>query len=221
MLTKSIFKFLADLEKNNNRDWFKEHKPRYQEVHAEFKAFANVVLDKMSHIDEIERLRVHRIYRDVRFSKDKTPYSDHFSGGMSRATKLLRGGYYFHITPGASFVGGGFWGPNPADLKLIRTDIAADPKPLRKILASKSFVQTFDTLLGDQVKTAPRGYTVDHPAIELLRYKQFYVRHPFTDTEVLSKDFPDKIVKVYSKLRPFFDYMSEVLTTDENGEPLF
>lgn len=220
MITPPTFDFLRDLKANNNRDWFTEHKPRYQTAHKEFKAFANVLLDEVSHHDEIENLQLFRIYRDVRFSKDKTPYKPHFSGSMVRATKWRRGGYYFHISPGGSFAGGGFWDPNAEDLKRIRTEIDHHAEDMREVLQHPELQQYFNGLEGDQVKTAPRGFSKDHPAIDLLRYKQFLLTHPFTDEEVLAPDFAQQLSRVFQAMRPFFDYMSEVLTTDENGVPI-
>lgn len=220
MISKSTFQFLKDIRTNNNREWFAENKPRYQEAYTEIKALGNALLDKMSLHDELEEVKIYRVYRDVRFSKNKLPYKTALSGYLKRATKLRRGGYYFHIEPGNSFVGGGFWNPNPADLKRIRQEIAANPQELRSILANKQFKQVFGELKGEGVKTAPRGYTIDHPAIELLRKKQFLVYHPFTDKEVLAKNFVDKLDYHFQAMRPFFDYMSEVLTTDANGVPI-
>ena len=212
--------FLRELHANNNREWFNKHKPRYQEAYEQFKAFSDGVLDQMSHHDNIEALNVFRIYRDVRFSKDKSPYKTHFSASMSRATKWLRGGYYFHVEPGGAFVGGGFWDPNPADLKRIREDIAADDKSLRKILADPVFIKTFGELQGERLKTAPQGFPKDHPAIDLLQLKQFLISRSFSDQEVLSPSFQEEIVETFRRMRPFFDYMSEVLTTDANGLPI-
>ncbi len=219
-LQPQIFDFLKQVKANNNREWFNANKPTYQSAYDNFKAFANSLHDLMSMHDEIERMRLHRIYRDVRFSKDKTPYKAHFSGGFVRATKWRRGGYYFHIEPGASFVGGGFWGPVSDDLKRIRVELAADAEPMRQIINAPQFVETFGTLQGDQLKTAPSGYPKDHPNIDLLRYKQFLISHKFTDAEVFSDDFAEKVSSVFQAMRPFFDYMSDVLTTDENGVPI-
>ena len=100
-ISTSTIKFLKDVTKNNNREWFAKNKPRYQEEHATFKEFANNLMEEMNKIDHIEDVKVFRIYRDTRFSKDKTPYKSHFSGSLKRATARLRGGYYFHIQPGA------------------------------------------------------------------------------------------------------------------------
>jgi len=217
----STLKFLKDVKKNNNRDWFAKNKPRYQEEHGQFKLFAQNLMDEMNKIDHIEDVKVFRIYRDSRFSKDKTPYKVHFAGGLKRATARLRGGYYFHIEPGNSVVAGGFWAPNPPDLKRIREEIAVDDKPLRKIINAASFKKIFGTLEGKKVKTAPRGFPKDHPAIDLLQYKQFIVHRNFSDKEITDPKFAKEIVKTYKALRPFFNYMSEVLTTDSNGVSLF
>lgn len=224
MLITSIqpttFDFLRDIQQNNNREWFNANKERYVTAHADVKSLASALEILMNQHDEIEQLKVYRIYRDVRFSKDKTPYKSSLSGFMSRATKFRRGGYYFHIEPGKSFVGAGFWQPNSSDLARIRREIAASPDELREILADENFKKYFGTLGGNKLKTAPRGYPKDHEAIELLRYKSFLVNHSFTDEEVLQPDFLDKINNVYKAIRPFFNYMSEVLTTDENGAPI-
>jgi uncharacterized protein (TIGR02453 family) len=213
----STFKFIKDLQKNNNRDWFNNNKPRYQEEIELFKNFAGTLNDEMSKIDNIERHKTHRIYRDTRFSKDKTPYKNHLSGSLVRATTKLRGGYYFHIEPGSSFVAGGFWAPSSPDLKRIREEITIDDKPFRKIIKSASFKRMFGTLKGTTLKTAPRGFAKDHPAVDLLRYKQFVVYRSFTDKEIGDPIFVKEIVKTYQAMQPFFNYMSEVLTTDLNG----
>ena len=214
----SLLKFLKDIKKNNNRDWFAKNKPRYQEELEKFKVFANTFLDEMNKMDEIETLKIYRIYRDTRFSKDKTPYKFHFAGGFKRATVRRRGGYYFHFEPGGgSFLAGGFWSPNSPDLKRIRQEIEMDDKPLRKILKSASFKKNFGELKGTKVSTAPRGFAKDHPAIDLLRHKQFIVYRNFSDKEIIDTKFLKEAIKTFKAIRPFFDYMSEVLTTDLNG----
>ena len=217
----SSLEFLKLIKKNNNRDWFNANKERYLAEHEHLIAFADALLLEMNRHDKIEnesgKKSLHRIYRDTRFSKEKTPYKTNWSGGFSRATKKLRGGYYFHIEPGNSFVGGGFWGPNPQDLKRIREEIAYDASGLRKILKSRGFTSTFGSLKGEQVKTAPQGYASDHKDIDLLRYKQFLLMRRFSDKEVLGPGFLKEVNTTFKKMRPFFDYMSEVLGTDMNG----
>ena len=225
-ISKSSIDFLKDLSKNNNRDWFAEHKAStYQRSLDNIIEFADALLGELVKHDNIEtptgKKSLYRIYKDTRFSKDKTPYKTHWGGYFRRATNQLRGGYYFHIEPGNCFIGGGFWNPNPEDLKRIRTEIAADGSELRKIIGAKRFKETFGELEGQKVKTAPKGFAKDHENIDLLRYKQYLVVKKFTDKEMLSKDFYLKANDVFKAMRPFFDYMSEVLTTDENGEPLY
>ncbi len=226
IIIKENLDFLKKLESNNNRDWFNENKSLYQAQHENIIAFADSLLGKMNEHDIIEtptgKKSLFRIYRDVRFSKDKSPYKTHWSGGFKRATKQLRGGYYFHIQPGnKSFVGGGFWGPNKEDLLRIREDIAMDDSELRSIITDKDFVDTFGQLDGEQLKSAPKGFDKEHPAIDLLRYKQFIIGKNFSDAEILKSDFVDKANETFKKMRPFFDYMSSVLTTDANGTPLY
>ncbi len=224
MIKQSALEFLKDLSENNNRDWFQTNKPVYENAHQNAIAFADELLKNMNTHDNIEtasgKASLFRIYADTRFSKDKAPYKTHFGMRFSRATSALRGGYYFHLEPGNSFMAGGFFSPSPEDLKRIREDIDFNYEEWNEILSRPEIVKTFGELRGEQVKTAPKGYAKDHPAINLLRYKQFILRHNFTDKEVLATDFAEKLNETFRALRPFFDYMSEVLTTDANGEPL-
>lgn len=220
-ITKANFQFLKELKSNNNRDWFNANKDEYLIQHQNTIDFADALLTKLNTHDNIETLNgkksLFRIYRDVRFSKDKSPYKTHWAGGFKRATKQLRGGYYFHIEPGNTMLGGGFWAPNKEDLQRIREDVVADSSELRKILNSKSFKETFGQLEGEQLKTCPKGFDKEHPDVDLLRFKQFIISFRFTDKEVLSDDFVNKVNHTFKKMRPFFDYMSESVTTDSNG----
>ena len=219
---QSGFDFLNTLKKNNNRDWFNAHKAAFQKEQDLVIVFVDALLAQLAAHDLIEtpsgKKSLHRIYRDTRFSHDKTPYKTNWSGSFKRATKHRRGGYYFHIEPGNTFIAGGFWGPVPQDLKRIRDDISFDASPLRKILNSKSFKSRFETLKGEQLKTAPKGFDAAHEAIDLLRYKQFLLIKHFPDNEVLSDHFLKDASLTFREMRPFFDYMSEVLTTTVNGE---
>ncbi|MCB9359955.1 MAG: DUF2461 domain-containing protein [Flavobacteriales bacterium] len=223
-ITQANFDFLKTLQQNNNRDWFNENKDLYLAQHQETIAFADALLAEMQKHDNIETLTgkksLKRIYRDVRFRKDKSPYKNNWGIGLTRATKLLRGGYYLHIQPEASFIGGGFWSPEAPDLLKIRKDISANPDDLRKIINSKSFKDTFGVLNGDKLKTCPKGFDKEDPALDLLQYKQFLISKSFTDKEVMAPDFYKVANETFKAMRPFFDYMSYVLTTDENGETL-
>jgi uncharacterized protein (TIGR02453 family) len=213
--------FLRQLKNNNNRDWFNSNKDKFLTEQRSIEIFADALLAALNAHDMIEtpngKKSLHRIYRDTRFSNNKTPYKTNWSGSFKRAAKQRRGGYYYHIEPGNSFIAGGFWSPSPPDLKSIRSDIAFDAAPLRKIIKSKLFVSTFGTLQGEQVKTTPKGFDAAHEAIDLLRYKQFLVIRRFTDAEVLSEVFLKEASRTFKNMRPFFDYMSAVLATGING----
>lgn len=224
-ISKSDFNFLTQLEKNNDRDWFTANKGTYQASLDNIISFADEVLAKLNRHDVIETLNgkksLFRIYRDVRFSKDKSPYKTHWAGGYKRASKERRGGYYFQIAPNNNtFIAGGFWDPNKDDLQRIREEIAIDDQELREILKDKTFVKTFGSLEGEQLKSAPKGFDKDHKAIDLLRFKQFIFTKNFSDEEVLADNFADNVDETFKAMRPFFDYMSDVLTTDINGEKI-
>ena len=220
-ISKENLDFLKKLKNNNNRDWFNAYKDEYLKQYQNTIDFADTLLIEMGKHDKIEtksgKKSLFRIYRDVRFSKDKSPYKTHWAGGFKRAGKELRGGYYFHIESENTMLGGGFWSPNNEDLQRIREDIASNDQPLRKILNAKSFKETFGTLHGEQLKTCPKGFDKENPAIDLLRYKQFIISTKFSDKDVLSPGFAKKVSDTFKKMRPFFDYMSESVTTDANG----
>ena len=224
IIPEATIVFLKNLKENNNKDWFDTNKSEYQKQLESMVSFADGLLEKLSIHDVIEtasgKKSLHRIYRDTRFSKEKIPYKNNWSGGFSRATKERRGGYYFHIEPGNTFVAGGFFGPNAEDLKRVRDEISRDSSELRAILKSKEFKNTFGSLQGEQLKTTPKGFNADDKAIDLLRFKQFILVKKFTDKEVLAPKFTDEVNLAFKNMRPFFDYMSEVLTTDGNGNPL-
>lgn len=218
---KKALEFLKQLEKNNNREWFARHKPEYDLIVKENKVFFDQIYTELQEYDNLKGIHIYRIYRDVRFSKDQTPYKNNFGVGYSRSKPMLRGGYYIQIEPNNSFVGGGFWGPDTKDLLRIRKEFELNTTAIEKITSNKTFLQYFGNIEGDAVKTAPRGFDKNHPAIDLIRKKQYVVMRKFTDKEVLSSNFQKEAILTLLAMRPFFDYMSEVLTTDLNGEPLF
>ena len=221
-LEKSTLNFLKDLQKNNDRDWFADHKDTYLKAQQNAKAVFSEIHQKLQIHDEIEKSKMMRIYRDVRFSKDKTPYKAHFANSYSRLGKELRGGYFLRIRPGESFLAGGFWEPNKEDLFRIRKEIEQDASEIRGILNDKNYKKhfggTFDSF--SELKTAPRGFDKEHPDVDLLRKKGFIAIKNFTDEEVLAANFTDKVDKSYRALRPFFDLFSDILTTNLNGESI-
>ena len=222
-LPSSSLEFLKTIGKNNNRDWFNANKEKYLKEVAHVENFAESLLFELNKYDVLEtasgKKSLHRIYRDTRFTKDKIPYKTNWSGSFKRATKLRRGSYYFHIEPNNCFIAGGFWDPNPEDLKRIREDFAYNATGFRKILKNKTFKETFGILKGEQIKTTPRGFDPESPAIDLLRYRQFTLVKKFSDEDVLHSNFAKHAANVFLKMRPFLDYMSGVLTTDVNGIP--
>jgi uncharacterized protein (TIGR02453 family) len=221
MITNSTFEFLDLLSKNNNRDWFTENKKQFEKENNLAKAFFTEVFTELGKIDSIEKMQVFRIYRDVRFSKNKLPYKVNFSVGFNRTKPMLRGGMYLHIENNASFVGGGFWEPNNEDLLRIRKEVELGASELRTITSDKNFIKYFETLEGEELKTAPKGFDKTHKDIDLIRKKQYLLTRKFSNNDVLSPNFKTEIIATFAAMKPFFNYMSDVLTTDLNGESLY
>lgn len=220
-ISETLFPILSELKENNNREWFAENKSRFQKEEKELKLFFNEITKAINTFDEIEKMKVFRIYRDVRFSKNKLPYKTNRSANWIRAGAHRRGSYYLQLEPGNSFIGCGFFQPNPADLLRIRKEFEMDDIEINGILKQTEFkkvYQGFDT--SDQVKTAPKGFDKDHKAIDLIKNKNFFVAHYYTDKEVLTLDFVKKVIHHFELVQPFFRYMSDVLTTDLNGQSL-
>ena len=218
---KSSLEYLKKLKKNNNRDWFNETKPTFKKAQDNAKELYAAIRENLEKHDEIDKFKLFRIYRDVRFSKDKTPYQPHFAGSFSRLGKELRGGYYLRIRPGESFLAGGFWEPNKEDILRIRREIEQDASEIRDILKDKNYIKYFGgTFEGEELKTAPRGFDKAHPDVDLLRKKGFIAVRNFTDKEVLASNFLDEIDNSYKALRPFFNLFSDILTTNLNGESI-
>jgi uncharacterized protein (TIGR02453 family) len=221
---KSTFNFLKQLSENNNREWFLKHKSEYEQAKLNAEQFFDALVAKVNIHDELEtpsgKKCLWRIYNDVRFSKDKSPYSPRFAGNLKRIKPMLRGGYYLWLTPGKSRLGCGFSYPNADDLRRTREDIDYNYTEWNKILKSKAIRSAFGEMQGEQVRTVPRGYKSDHPAIELLRYKQYWFERSFTDKEVFDPSFLKTVDQTFRKIRPFFNYMTEILTTNTNGESI-
>ena len=220
-IPKSAFKFLKSLKKNNNRDWMQENKKEYLANEKMLKQFYVTIELNLNKTDEISKLKVFRINRDLRFSKDKTPYNVHRSASFARAGAHRRGGYYLRLEPGNSMMAGGFFSPEPSDLVRIRKEFEMYALEIREILNQKEFKKAFGGFNQEYiVKTAPRNFDKKGSNIDLIRLKSYFVVHSFTDSEVFSEDFSENLTKHFLLLRPYFDYMSEVLTTDLNGVSL-
>ena len=219
-LNPDIFSFFSELENNNTREWFEPQKARFKALEGEMKQFASVLASAMNEHDSIDKFKLFRLYRDVRFSKDKTPFKTHFGISFHREKPALRGGYYLHIKPGDNFIATGFWNPEKDDLKRIRKEMELDADEFRELMAQPSFKSVWGTLEGEEVKTAPKGFSKEDPNIDLIRKKAYLFTKKYRDKEVLAKDFLQKVNADFKAVRPFFDYMSSVLTTDLNGVSL-
>lgn len=219
-LNPDIFSFFSELENNNTREWLEPQKTRFKALEGEMKQFASVLTSAMNEHDSIDKFKLFRLYRDVRFSKDKTPFKTHFGISFHREKPALRGGYYLHIKPGDNFIATGFWNPEKDDLKRIRKEMEIDADEFRELMAQPSFKSVWGTLEGEEVKTAPKGFSKEDPNIDLIRKKAYLFTKKYSDKEVLAKDFLQKVNNDFKAVRPFFDYMSSVLTTDLNGVSL-
>ncbi|MEG3659653.1 DUF2461 domain-containing protein [Arenibacter palladensis] len=220
LITKDVFQFLENLKKNNSREWFAENKTEFKELETEVKGFYSALKNKLKAHDDIEKLKMFRIYRDIRFSKDKTPYKTHFAGSFSRAGQRLRGGYYLRLKPKETFIAAGFWEPNKEDLLRIRKEFETDASEIRAIMDKKNFKEVWGDMQGDELKTAPSGFNKDHPNIDLIKRKQFIFVKNFSDNEVMSPDFLTNVDLAFQEIRPYFNLMSDILTTNLNGESL-
>jgi uncharacterized protein (TIGR02453 family) len=218
----SSLQFLVNLSKNNNRDWFTAHKDDYIAAQENAIDLVDTLIVLMNKHDQLEnesgKKSLFRIYKDVRFSKDKTPYNPRFACGLNRAEKFRRGGYYLNIQPGNSALACGFFSPEASDLLRIRKDIEMNYPIWETFLESEAIKKHFGGMKGDTLQSAPRGFAKDHPAIHLIRHKQFLFSHDFTDEEVVDENFVFRVDEIFQAIRPYFDYMSSVLTTNVDGE---
>ena len=220
VLPPSMFSFFTALAAHNNREWFDAHKPEFKALEQQVKQWGEALKDQMNTHNSIDRFKLFRIYRDVRFSKDKTPYKTHFGLTWHRTKPHYRGGYYLHIKPGGCFLAAGFWDPHKDDLFRIRKELEVDAKPLRALLKEPQFVKTWGGLQGEELKTAPKNFDKDHPAIDLIRKKQYLFVAPLSEEQVVAPDFIQTVDAAFVTLRPVLDYFTEVLTTDLNGVSL-
>jgi uncharacterized protein (TIGR02453 family) len=224
MLSKDSLQFLEDLKANNNRDWFLENKKRYDIFKKDYHQLVSDFLDAMKPLDPaLEMLEVKnctfRINRDIRFSKDKSPYKDHLGVWLSSGAKgANRSGYYVHIAKSGSFVAGGLYCPEAEDLKKVRKEIAFFHEDLEEILNNKDFKKEFgdfDKNENNVLKNPPRGYEKEHPAIELLKLKSFETSKKFDIEEVTKADFVAKMSKKLILLKPLNEFINRALTSEE------
>ncbi len=213
-----ILTFLQKLSKNNKRDWFEKNKPAYLQAKEYFEDFVGKVLDELIKFNpDLSSLNPKklpfRIYRDVRFSKDKSPYKTNMGAGFSPNGKLVQEpGYYLHIEPGGSFLAGGIYMPDSPNLNKIRQEIDYNGERLEKIMKEKSFKKWFKEFSEfDKLKNIPKGYAKDHPRIEWLKHKTFIVSHSFRDTDVKNKQFLKKIIVASKAMKPLNEFLKDAI----------
>jgi len=222
MLSTESLQFIDDLTANNNRDWFLDNKKRYDKFKADYQRLVADFLAEMKPLDPaLELLEVKnctfRINRDIRFSKDKTPYKNHLGIWMSSGVKgANRAGYYIHIGKNESFIAGGCYSPEADDLKKIRKEIAFFYDDLLEIVNEKSFKKIFGTLdKNSSLKNAPKDYEKDHPAIDFLKLKSFVAIEKINYHEATKNDFVQKTVEKLIELKPLNDFINRALTTED------
>lgn len=212
---KSTLKFLKEIKQNNSKDWFDAHKNEYLFAKEEYATLVDSIIkgirvfDKKISADLKGKDCLFRIYKDVRFSKDKTPYKTNFGASINPGgKKSLVAGYYLHIEPGASFLAGGMYMPEPAMLQAIRQEIDYNPNPLLKIFKSTSFKNYFKGLSDEgKLKTTPKGFDKDHPQIDLLRNKHFIVVYNLNDKQILDAKVSKVIIDGFKAMHPFLEYL--------------
>lgn len=211
-----VMSFLGKLAKNNNRPWFEDHRADYEETRLLFLSFVQELIDGLNHLEDMRGITpkdcVMRIYRDVRFSKDKSPYKTGMSASVGPGGRKSYGfEYYVHLEPGGhSMVAGGLHEPEPAQLNAFRASIGRDARPFKSIIAARAFRQYFGDVSGEKLKTAPQGYDREHPEIELLRLKEVVAVHKLADDVVTASGLSAHVVKVCAAMKPFLDHLRAV-----------
>ncbi len=212
-----IFDFLRTLRQNNNHEWFETHRPEYDQAKMIFEDFIQGLILRFDSIEPLGDLTardaIFRINNNLRFARNMPPYKNHFSAVLAPGGKhSLRLPYYIHIMPdGGSLIAGGAHMPTSSDLQAIRSSIANDPAKIKRVMEAPAFQRYFGGISGEKLKTAPRGYAIDDPEIELIRHKQFMVHHSLSDKEVLSPDFADYAMAVFAAMKPFLDYLQPLV----------
>ena len=216
----TLFQFLDKLKNNNNRDWFKKNKPEFDLLNSQVKSYFQSVFDQHKNTFDWDNVKVFRIYRDVRFSKNKAPYKTHFGIAFHRSKPNHRGGFYVHLDPSDSFIASGFWDPNKDDLFRMRKEIEMDHEYFRKKIEGSKVKKIWGEMKGEKLKTSPKGFDREHPANDLLQYKQYIFSKKVDHKTIFSHEFETFIIDHFKTLLPVLNYMGEVLNTNLDGESL-
>jgi uncharacterized protein (TIGR02453 family) len=220
MLTQSTFIFLKDLAENNNREWFAENRKRYEAAKKEVEKLVGALLKGVNEFEPLPNTEVKdcifRINRDIRFSKDKSPYKQWFSAAIGPGGRHSgRIDFYLHIQAGESFLGAGMWNPTPKQLAKFRQEIDFNPEALKSIIEAPEFRAYFPEIWGESLQRMPKGYPENHPDIELLKRKQLFFMHKYTDDEVISPDFAAEVVKGCRLIKPYCEFLNYLFFEEE------
>ncbi|GAB2772057.1 DUF2461 domain-containing protein [Rhabdobacter roseus] len=224
MIHPPTLAFLEELRENNNREWFQANRKRYEAAKQDLEKLIEVLLRDVGTLQELGNTQVKdcifRINRDVRFSKDKKPYKSWLSAAIGPGGRHSgRIDYYLQLQPGGeSFLGAGMWSATPAQLAKYRQEIDYNAAELKKIIHEPRFRAYYPEIWGESTKTAPKGYAKDHPEIELLRRKQLFFMHRFTDKEVLSPTFAASILEGVALVKPFCDFLNYIFFEETEEE---
>lgn len=216
-IKKSTLDFLLKVKSNNNREWFNKNRKLYEDSKENFRALVQAIIDQITDFEPIMKgleasSCIYRINRDIRFSNDKSPYKTHFGafivrGGRKNGDKFA--GYYIHIEPGESIIAGGAYMPPTPWLSAIREKIDEEPEKLLKIITNKDFINYFGKIEGEKLKSAPKGYSSDHPYIDLLKYKSYLVVNEVHDKKVLSQSYFEHVIEVAHAMKPLNDFLND------------
>ena len=213
MIEQSTLDFLKELKANNNRDWFNDHRLLYEAARDNFATFIEELIISLNKIDDFvsdanPKNSIFRIFKDVRFSKDKSPYKSHFSASISKGgRKSDYAGYYIHVEPeNKTILASGIWHPQPAILKSVRNEISYNHQEYEKIIRNKNFVASFGQVEGNKLVRPPKGFDKENPAIEYLKHKDFVVHHKVKDKDICQPSFKDYCVKKFEIAKPFSEY---------------
>jgi uncharacterized protein (TIGR02453 family) len=220
MLLPATIKFLKDLKKNNNKPWFDDHRSQYEAAKENFATFVQTLIDKHSQKDptlkeQTAKGSMFRINRDVRFSKDKRPYKSNFGASLNRGgKKSVYAGYYFHLEPGESFVGGGLWIPQPVEIKKVRQEIDYCFKEFKSIVNNKKFKTTYGELYkGEDVSLSrvPQGFEKDNPAGDFLKLKSWLAMQSIKDSDLTDGTLVKKVTAAFEALQPMITFLNRAL----------
>lgn len=219
MDTTLILNFLKELQENNNKEWMDAHRPQYEAARDAFKEIIGVLLGELPRFDEgligiTPKDCIFRLNRDIRFSKDKTPYKNDFGAAMSEGGRRSPNAvYYLHLQPNnESFIAGGMYMPANEYLSKVRQEVDYNPQELKQIVSNSDFKKYFGEIQGEKLSRPPKGYKADHPNVELLKLKSFIVLHPFTDEEIISENFISETIHMFQIVQPFIQYLNVAIS---------